>query len=358
MKKIIYPILSLLVLAGCSKNEINTGIDDDSVEIKLKPSVGQIDAETTRGEGMKNSTSFPLNKASFVLAHATGGTAGTGNSTWTGAAFGVALEISFANSSTATSFSPPEHYLSTGKETKVIGWHPGTTATGVSSTYSSLTREVGFAAIDGETDIMATELRTGNKAVGSRITTTEFKHLLTQISVQAYATTQGEADAWGGIESIEVIDKKQSISFTLPDPSGAGTTYTNFVAGNVKSNLPIVKKNPADNSQIDGGTAGTVWSAANRFAVGIGATSAAAKLAGYAMFAPEIGPNSYITLRVVTEKNTTGQNVKVNAPTFNSITGFQAGYKYAVTLKLTGAVIEPIVTIADWTTGDPVEVEM
>lgn len=356
MKKLLYPILSLIVLAGCTKNEI-AGVDTESQEIRVKSGVNRLDGTVSRGEGMKDSKSFPLNAASFALAEATGGTVGA--STYTGAAYKAAAQtINFNAAAVATSFTTKQYYLANGLNTKLIGWHPA-------GTFTSASREVTYGVIDGSTDILVTQLKEGSKNAGDAVDGALFEHLLTQITVNAFAKSDDIlSTVWGGITEIQIVGKAQPLFFTLPDPATAAeetkVADIEIKAAPAAANLPLVKRNPlsadprpAVEPNILGKNGGAVvWGTGNEFEYPTAATSAGAKLAGYAMFAPSAAG---VDLKLIVS-TTKGVPTEVTVPA--PAGGFQKGYRYDINLELTSAEILPIVSIKDWETGATIEVPM
>ena len=240
-------------------------------------------------------------------------------------------------------FTAPTYYLANGQKTKLIGWYPV-------GTFDATSHKVTFASdvMDGETDYMVTDMVVGSKATDSRIKSVNFNHLLMQFIVKVYAEDADAQSIWGGIKSIAVKGMKETCEVTLPtaaaDASNATARKATVAFTNTfpkATDLPLVKKNFRDNTKI-------IYSDASPLELGL--KSANAKLAGYAMFAPQGSKD--ITLTVVTENGDT-QNPKVKAP----VGGFQAGYSYEVVLKFGTSRIAPVVTITDWESGtDPDEV--
>lgn len=244
------------------------------------------------------------------------------------------------------SFSTPAYYQSDGQNTKLIGWYP---VAGNSDSFDASQHKVTFAAttMDGETDYMVTGLVEGNKVAAARITSVTFSHLLMQLSVKAYAEDASAQSLWGGIKSVAIKGLQQKCEIILPAATVAtsdATAEAHFTNTSPDAaDLPLVKKNFSDNTAIS-------YSDVSPLALDL--ASAGAKLAGYAMFAPQ--GNSDISLIVETESGGIQYPV-VNAPTG----GFLAGYSYEVLLKFGASGISPAVTIKDWVPGsNPGEIVM
>lgn len=238
------------------------------------------------------------------------------------------------NVSKELSFNPPAYYQTDkAKKTKLIGWHP------TEATYTSSAGTVAFAAIDGETDIIVTALKEGSQ--NSQFENIGFTHLLMQISVKIYTADEKNKYYWGGIKSITIAGKKQTCTVTLPATSSSDGTAIAAPAFAGTDALPLVQKDPSNNTAINQGS--SAYGASNPLVLGVEKTNAV--LAGYAMFAPA-GSNA-ITLTVVTEKGGT-QTVTVSKP---QSADFVAGGSYVVCLNFGVSTISPTGTsITDWST--------
>lgn len=316
-----------LLTAGCLSDNLlsdHPGTPSGPMEIRIKSSIAG-NASTTRTGGMINAnTAFSVDFARVD----------EGATSYPATYLTPAISGAVSTSNVLT-FTPPAYYQADkAKKTKLIGWYP-TGATYASSTESGST--VSFSALDGETDIMVTVLKEGSQ--NSQFSGITFTHLLTQISVKVYATSDATKTLWGGVKSITIADKKQTCTLTLPTTS-ASADATATAAFDGTDDLPLVKKDPSGNTDIT--------YSGNVLALGVkdGSTTNAV-LAGYAMFAP-VANGSSITLSVETEKGTA-------EATATRTDGFVAGQSYVITLKFDASGIAPAETvITDWKT--PIEV--
>ncbi len=309
-----------LLLAGCSSEDgVDTSVKNGLVEISM--SSGIESASTgTRGAGMIKNTLANDLSVSFVRAdEESAGTYGTFGTT--------ALAGTVASSDNKLSFTPTAYYLANGGKSKLIGWYPN------GGTYAQAGRTVTFSNVDGSTDIMVTELKEGNKT--TPIASMTFSHVLTQISVKAYAADADAKTVWGGIKSIKIKGKKQNCVITLPESSATSEAKAS-AAFNGSDDLDLVKNNPADNAAID-------YSSTKPLA--LSTASASPTLAGYAMFAPvAAASDAKITLSIEMENGTLEQGITLAA-------GYLASNSYVITLKFSTIGIAPTITIGDWVTA-------
>jgi hypothetical protein len=318
----LFPLLT----AGCLSDNLlsdHPGTSNKPMEIRMKSSIAGAMSDT-RGGGMINAkTAFSVDFARVD----------EGASSYPNVYLTPAIPGGVSTTNVLT-FTPPAYYQADkAKKTKLIGWYP-TGATYASSAESST---VLFSALDGETDIMVTALKEGSQ--NNQFSGITFTHLLTQISVKVYATSDATKTLWGGVKSITIADKKQTCTLTLPATS-ANVDATATAAFDGTDDLPLVKKDPSGNADIT--YSGDVLS----LGVKSGNTTNAV-LAGYAMFAPVAG-NTDLALTVETEKG-------VAEATATREDGFVAGQSYVITLKFDASGIAPAETvITDWKT--PIEV--
>ena len=332
------------VVAGCiSDAPVEVENDHELVEIKLNGGVNTVTVSATTKatiDGMVNGTENWSDNLSVSFARADEGA--TVYDGWKSDALGASVGKNKNANSTVhpITFDSPAYYLSNKKKTKLIGWYPQVNADG-GDAFDANNRTVTFAAatMDGKTDYMVTEPVEGSKISGSQISSVTFNHLLMQISVKVYTPDENVKAIWGGIKSVSIKGLKQSCVITLPASTAELTTTASAVFSNTEPNptdLPLVQANFKDNSAIP-------YSDSNPLVLGVGNTSDA-KLAGYAMFAPQQTNN--IILIVDTQEGGK-QEATVKAPQG----GFLAGCSYEVVLKFGSSDIAPTVTITEWKTG-------
>lgn len=324
-----------LIFTACSSDatEFIGGNQQEPVEICMSAGIVSETTPATRGAGMINQTLEENLSVSFARADKTA-SGGTAYETTYAAS---KLDGTVDQSNGILTFNPKQFYLANGADTKLIGWYPQ------SGTYTQAGRTVAFSAIDGSTDIMVTKLKEGNKA--SQITTVQLEHLLTQISVKAYAVNADAKAVWGGIKSIKIKGKKQTCTVTLPDPSSASADADASVEFTGSTDLSLVQNDPANNTEIKQNA--FAYGDSNPLALAVGDTSPV--LAGYAMFAPvDAAVDAKITLEIVMEKGATSETKDITLAA-----GYLKSNSYVVTLKFTSAEIAPTVTIAPWTSATP-----
>ena len=338
------------VVAGCTSDApVEVENDHGLVEIKLNGGVNAVAASATTKtpiDGMVNGTDTWSGDLLVSFARADEGESSYGDWQANALAGTVKKEKSESNDTHPITFEPSAYYQPNGKKTKLIGWYPQVNADG-GDAFDATARTVTFAAatMDGKTDYMVTEPVEGDKATDTQIKSVVFNHLLMQISVKAYTTDEKVLDIWGGIKSVSIKGLQQKCMITLPESTAVLSETAKVAFSDTPTNptdLPLVKADFKDNSAID-------YIKSNPLGVG---NATAAKLAGYAMFAPQADKD--VILIVETAKGRK-QEATVKAPQG----GFLAGCSYEVVLKFSGSGIAPTVTIKDWETGATVgEVEL
>jgi hypothetical protein len=256
----------------------------------------------------------------------------TSPNTYPGGYTGIeALPIAVAADGKVT-ITPDQYYLPNGYKTALLGVYPAATVAGGSGigTWLDSGPTVTYT-IDGKTDIMASAFVAGDKT-SSPQPQLEFKHLLTQIVVYVYASSQKALDSWGDVNSIQVVGREKTCIVTLPTPGATGTVTTGFSTGNT-GDLFLYEIDGDDASLA---TANIPYTGEKTSAV----------LFGYCMF-PPVTTTDDLTLRVKTvNSHADGETTTLEDKTF------AAGSAYKITLKLDLNKIEATATIAPWTDGN------
>lgn len=314
--RVLKTFASLLLLASCS--QAPESLSDGSLEIKLNGDIGTAVTSTTRGVVNKDHASA-LDVAFARIDQQTGG-AYPAYTTVT-----KALEATRAGGTgiTGITFNESQYYQSslTNNKTKLIGWYPvGTLANGV------ITIDIS----NGTTDAMLTNEVEGDKmnTFGGLNRTFTFKHLLTQVSVKAFADDQVET-VWGEIKSVKVKSQAPNCVVTLPTqtPTWSGApvdvALKNITNDAAMSNVSLVGKT----------------------------TSGSAVACGYAMFPPTTGKS--LSLSVETTKGGS-YDVSVNLPASANPQFFGAGRAYTITLEFQSSAftIAAKADIAGWITDN------
>ncbi len=364
--------ISALLVAGCSKTEqASLPTDGAAVEMLLSAgsvkAPGSISAKNTRAV-IDSSYESDLEVAFARLDQDTDGNYPADYQD------AVALPATWKINSTLSTlpakdeeasdivFDTKQYYLSrsANNSSKLVGWYPDNTLTDGAVTFE----------IDGETDVMLTEVLEGSKSAKfgiydamnptdpAKTKIFHFKHQLALLKVKAYATDADAEKVWGKVKSITIKDQLPECKITLP----ATVEFEGEAA-----DLELVKKLVADDSDIE-------------YDLSIGIADAPADPeegddeeapdpeegeepaepknneveCGYAMIAPvEAAEDATLTLVVETVE---GGKLDVAVPV--PAKGFEAGYSYDITLKFTAVTIEPKATITDWVPYEEGDIEI
>lgn len=341
MKKSIFYFLPMIALAGCTSSDL-TGDQREPVivgdqEIVLSSGVGEQPVAESRAVINAALPAAGLDVAIIRLDE-------TGSPkafpAWATVATADVLSAHVDATSKAVAFNDgatppvakPQYYLANGNQTRLQGFYPkdGTVASGVITW-----------TIDGANDIMVSNYADGDKtAKFGNAKTLTFEHLLTQIIVKAYGTSQGALDNWGNIKKISIKDQNLTCRYTL----ASGAVGNGFFSGKTgTSHLPIIMKKTDDTSlspdyAADG--SGLAFDYDNN--------KTKATVCGYAMFQPAAA--NTVTLIIETAKGGT-----IEKPITQEL---EKGYAYNVILKFTTTDIVPEVAISAWKTGTDIEIEM
>jgi hypothetical protein len=318
MKKIIFTVLAVTALTGCSKwEQITDGqvpeSDGSGVPVQLNGSITDI----TRGDGQISTgtviglTVFRVNKeetSKDVYAYP---------SDYSTAKI---LTGSMAADNKITLDPPQKYSPNTSVYTKFIGVYPAGGTENVSA------RTVTYSALDGTTDIMVSAFTAERNKEGNTTPTLNFSHLLTGVKVLVKAGLQESGgtekaaeladiiEQWGNITAIAVKDKKTDAVVTLPVPTT--NDAASIAADGVPADLPLTKK--SDNNSV---SAITLAEAPQEF--------------GYAMFLPFSSAKLELLLNTSTAYIHAPKTVSTDAGQT-----YDAGKNYAITLsfKLDGTV--------------------
>lgn len=268
-----------------------------------------------------------------------------------------------------------QNYLTSGYKTKLIAWYPQVSdAPADAVTFSTTDGSVTFK-VDGASDIMLSDEKVGSKANGDLFSGNKdtsgnadaatdktkvlaFAHLLTQIKVSAYAVDTDAQTAWGKITEIKLKDQGgKTCKITLP---GTAANSIAFTAPSTLEPMTLVKKKVADDTQIEGDTAGSEYSKTNGLTIPVATTDASGAITakndtqcGYAMFEPLLpaddGSTTKLTLLVSTEKATDWE-VDLSLPKNGGASGdgFLKSVAYTIVLRFTAKEITPSGQITDW----------
>lgn len=324
MKQFKFFFPCLLLLASCTQDADLP--DNGAVEIRLSAGIGSLDASNaTRGVvNADYAGSLNINFARIDQS------ADASWPVYTTVAAPLAATRAAGAGQQGITFTTPQFYQTaeTNNGTKLIGWYPP------ESTYKQSDGTVTFDISKGTSDAMLTQEVAGDKVnvFGTGGRTFTLNHLLTQVTVKAFASGDATASLWGKVTSVKV--KGQPTACTITLPGQAPTAWTGAV--------DLLLKNPANDADM----------AATNLN---GVAEASPVTLGYAMFKPTATPS--LTLEVTTEKGRT-RDVTVTLPGGSDPNYFAAGTAYTVTLNFKSTLIEPTASISAWKTGANVPVDL
>lgn len=200
MKKILFPVLALALVVGCSKNDAGNSTNDGPVEIKIAGSV--VSPKSIVNPGVAFTANY--------IVSATAQTYGS-----------VAIGADVAATTGAITFNPLQYYPQDNTPVYLIGYAP----------VAAVTDGVVSYTLTGDEDIMVTQELSGTKTtqIADKFL---FDHLLSQIQFKIGAEA-GFTGA-GDITSVTVKDVKTDATLTLNGATPA-LTFDATVA-----NLPTV----------------------------------------------------------------------------------------------------------------------
>jgi hypothetical protein len=329
MKISIILLLAVMALTGCTSKELiwpdvvyaddNQPADEDGVPVKLNGVINT--GAETRGDGVFTGT-LPDNDLSVSIYRADNSSSDVVSGYPSSYAASV-IDGTFDTSGNIE-MSPTQYYLpgSPVRSTKFIAVYPG------GGTYNAASRTVELA-VDGTTDILATNVVQGSKS--SAASSMTFNHLLAQVVVQVVAGGNNPADAsvaWGKITGITISAKAGTATVTLPAPNSTSTAPA--IALKASAPAPSAMTVKATHNDLPGGmTIPTAVDVSNPY--------------GYALIVPSTNTDK-LMFHVTTEKSGTAAqpvetiaNIKYLAGTTHVITlTFSAGDAIDASVSLTG----------------------
>jgi hypothetical protein len=338
MKKIIFMLLAIVALTGCSKFEQVPDVNDENgTPVEL---YGEIDGATTRGAGVIDGA-VPAGGLHFDLFRANQTPEYT---TYTVKVDGI-LGAETDHLTTITT-DPKLYYLGNGSYSSFIGLYPRV-ADATGAEFSPADNTVTYE-IDGGTDILATESFEGKKSDVDHPTTATltFQHLLTKIRVDIKVGGDPEAviSAVGKITAIKVKEKAVKAIVTFPTPT-VGTI--------ARPTIDVDDTDTPDNLPLVNATDGTAISA-----TALNPDGTTAVPIGVAMFLPTsvYGATEDLKLIISTEESNPDQ-YEVNVPNRT----FAQGSSYIITIKVTEnglgliefSLVNVTSSIAGWTPVTP-----
>lgn len=332
MKKILFPLMAVAVLAGCSKENSQS---EEQVEIKL---ASQALEATTRApfEGTIGKSN-PLK--AFVPASSLSGNYGSLH-TYDGP---HGYMLFSENGTTAVGFvssadwatPAAKHYPADPNEAVYLcGLYPHDAWTiQTDGTKAS-------AEIDGKTDLMAAkEIPSTKKDVqaGGTSPTLAFKHLLTRLNIELSAENDDAKTAWGNVTGLKISKAGQSI----PATQAAVTLASGSVAAD-------------DFTGTDATACYTAGTDANITpATPLELATKPARSEAYTLCPPvdaSSGTEHY-TLEITTTQYTTPYIVPLTLIYDGNFSGDKsstAGQAFAVTLTFKASTIQAYATVAPW----------
>jgi hypothetical protein len=227
MKKIIFMLLALTALYGCSKMEqVPEQIPDDDSDlvIRLEGAINPVNPDSRAAEPVKPESDMDL-VVLRAIAYATGD-----SPTYTD--YSSSSEATLKKSG-AIEWVTALKYPVDGRNTKLIGLYPRGEVVFDDEGETTVT----YKGFDGTTDIMcSTEFLEGSK--GNKITDKMiFDHILTQVQVYVQGESANTIDEWGLITGITISGRAGDVKVTVLDPTSSKPVWTpsNFSLTDEKS---------------------------------------------------------------------------------------------------------------------------
>jgi len=358
---VVYSLFAA-AFSACSESDYNS-LESNPVEIVVSTGFGSASGVETRGigsihtNGILTNGPLPLSVVRIdqsgesdgsYLPYTSSNTDGVGQAPRRGRLEKFNLDIRM-------NFDTDEYYLSRAQnnKTKLIAWYPSVDEGGSVWGIDGSKATVEFT-VDGETDILISNLVEGNKEkpyTGDSDNKMMFKHLLTRFRVRVYTHESEVEDFFGGVKSIVIAGKAQSCTVQLPDVGALNNTDPSDIKFDGDGVLPIIYKDPANNNPIEGYDNDAKALHIPLIGTDTDKNDSDTGLAGYAMVAPEA---SEITLLVETEERAES-TVKIKAPDG----GFVAGSSYTLAIEFRTKGLEIMsVTIHDWVTDEIIKEEI
>ncbi len=340
MKKFFVPALVLLSLASCSKSELGGRPDamGDMVEIKAVSTAQTIEVrapfEGQIGTGNELTAVVLGSKTSgdYTTCYCEG-------------------EMTFADNSTAVSYSTPQYYPVDDSKVYFCALYPapatGWTINGTTADYT----------FDGKTDVMVAKEVEGQKsaAVAGTHPAFTFNHLLTKLVVSVVAENDAAIAVWGNVTAISLAKANNAAvnsAVQVALKEGTAATATAF-STEVAAGMPFYGMD--DTSYSDDAVSATNV---------ITLTTTAAK-AAYSLVAPFTANNvnDHIELQVVTDLNgtTTTKNIPLKLKVAGGAADFAGdtqGKAFEISLTFKATDIQATATVTEWAEEGSTEVEI
>lgn len=204
MKKIYLSLLSALLTAACSNNELPESNLNANVELRFRSTALTVDAGTRSPfEGTEGTVPLPL-EAKVLVKEQTGDYTSLYNT--------ADDKITFTDGVTATGFASTKYYYpADGRGLHICGLYPYA-VTGANNGEWSLTATDAAFIFDGSHDVMAAPQVATTKALAQAATypTLAFSHLLTKLVIKVKAEDAAAIAAWGNVTKIELVKAKGS----------------------------------------------------------------------------------------------------------------------------------------------------
>lgn len=327
MKKILFPLLAIVAMTGCTQGEILESRSDETVEIKLKSSAMSVEAVTRapfEGEIGSGNT-----LTARILASKT-----QGNYTTTYADDAMTFSD---NGTTAAGFATAKYYPADNSTVYFCGLYPNTGWAVSQTTTTTFT-------FDGSKDVMAAaEVNsTKDEAKTGGFKTLAFKHLLTQLVIKVVAEDQAAIDSWGNLTDLTLSkagDDNPNSKVEVTLATGVAETGTAFSSPINSSLFKFWKKGSGPDAAFAGQT--------------VVLQTAPGEEVAYSMVSPVTADgNSDYTLLVKTANSKAGG---ITVPVNLTKTGGGAydsntqGKKFMVTLTFKATEIKALATVQPWT---------
>jgi hypothetical protein len=227
MKKIIFMLLALTALYGCSKME-QIPDDDSDLLIKLEGAINPVNPDSRAEETDPTKPSAPMDLV-VLRANAVGE-----SQEYTGG-YTSPVNATLNENGTIT-WEPVLNYLKDGTYTKLIGLYPRVDEANLPKV-NLTAKTVTYEGFDGTTDIMCSDFLEGSKDY--KITAKMvLDHKLTQVQVYVKGESASDNSGWGKVTGITIPDKAGDVVVTVPDPTTSSPPIWS------PSNFSLTKKKP------------------------------------------------------------------------------------------------------------------
>ena len=224
----ILPVVSVVCLWGCHDRFDETGLDN---EIVLKSYIPSSVASKAAELGYDYDYNFDEELPLSVLRWDEGGSTDPAD-------YPQPLSATLGNPDPSDgwrrniTFDPPQYFLDGGKAVGFAACYPPITEDyrtnkGEKGKWASVNDGILTFNIDGQTDVMISDFKSGN--ISSGIESLTFEHALCMYKVFVYAVDEDTKKQWGELNKVTFLNLPEQLFVSLPDDMTSGNvnfTYT------------------------------------------------------------------------------------------------------------------------------------